>query len=692
MAEVVLDPNFQNESYSDDDIDINNNDLLNYRGYFQNNDDNDEDEPKYFEHGAHFPYYFLYQKLEIIKQELESREIEPAMVKNKTEKRPASTNIFGNNNNIRSRNRNNIQIDFTDIPKVNNEIEIENDNSKQHVNASAIVLKMNKEMKPKSNNDKDVNIIKHLDKIDNDKGSKNKLTESVNVYTAFATKLKMNKKLNFSKKETANEEEIAKLNSGTNLVNKTSKTKTIHLSNEKTQKAAHSTTKTKNKLEKKIKVPDTTIYKKSRSKSKELSSSYHKSFANKATSNKNQSKLIANSINNILTSYKHKRNFNFSPGLHPQPTKIKGTANKGSNNLNEILAAISKTSYHKSRNIGALTNNLTNTKSNLQTERDKRNLTQQNNINNIGPNYTMMKTQPVLFQKKSPNPNIKKNKVNLGPASRNEVAHNNITNKTSNFLITNKNYHNMMSNAKNITTHTNTKESNVNSTISKGTKTSNTKEKQKKIVNQKNRNNSNKKFKTYLDIKLNLYQKSNDQILNEIRKTIFVRGNSSKKQKSTSKSNKTLKGPTSMKTSSSSNTRNTKKDNSNININININNNKIVYNKIVNINTKLFENNKEKDVCKVAFNAKANLYSEQNKGKNNNIGKNNVIGCKSSSKCNGNNRNSNLNMHSNSMSRNKYYAKNPTNNTTSHIGQNKKMNFNITLPQNANAVSITKAK
>ena len=84
------------------------------------------------------------------------------------------------------------------------------------------MLKMNKEVKPKSNNDKDVNIIKHLDKIDNDKGSKNKLTESVNVYTAFATKLKMNKKLNFSKKETANEEEIAKLNSGTNLVNKTS--------------------------------------------------------------------------------------------------------------------------------------------------------------------------------------------------------------------------------------------------------------------------------------------------------------------------------------------------------------------------------------------------------------------------------------------------------------------------------------
>ena len=49
-------------------------------------------------------------------------------------------------------------------------------------------------------------------------------------------------------------------------------------------------------------------------------------------------------------------------------------------------------------------------------------------------------------------------------------------------------------------------------------------------------------------------------------------------------------------------------------------------------------------------------------------------------------------MHSNSMSRNKYYAKNPTNNTTSHIGQNKKMNFNVTLPKNANAVSITKAK
>ena len=85
-------------------------------------------------------------------------------------------------------------------------------------------------------------------------------------------------------------------------------------------------------------------------------------------------------------------------------------------------------------------------------------------------------------------------------------------------------------------------------------------------MNNNNNNVINKKFKTYLDIKLNL---------NDIMKK-------AKAKKSTS------------------NSTSVKKNNKNgININISINNNKIVYNKIVNV--------ANKDVSKVSVNARSNL-------------------------------------------------------------------------------------
>ena len=49
-------------------------DLLNYRGYFVENDD--EEEKKFYEYGAHFPYKFLYQRLEILVQERKEKQKE----------------------------------------------------------------------------------------------------------------------------------------------------------------------------------------------------------------------------------------------------------------------------------------------------------------------------------------------------------------------------------------------------------------------------------------------------------------------------------------------------------------------------------------------------------------------------------------------------------------------------------------
>ena len=70
---LVLDDNFdKNLNESDDEIDVNNDNILNYKGYFLENEEEEEEEVQiYFEYGAHFPYNFLYQKLEILKEKKE---------------------------------------------------------------------------------------------------------------------------------------------------------------------------------------------------------------------------------------------------------------------------------------------------------------------------------------------------------------------------------------------------------------------------------------------------------------------------------------------------------------------------------------------------------------------------------------------------------------------------------------------
>ena len=41
--------------------------IYNYRGYFVENEE--EEEKKFYEYGAHFPYKYLYSRLEIIAEE-----------------------------------------------------------------------------------------------------------------------------------------------------------------------------------------------------------------------------------------------------------------------------------------------------------------------------------------------------------------------------------------------------------------------------------------------------------------------------------------------------------------------------------------------------------------------------------------------------------------------------------------------
>ena len=128
MAQIVLDKNFNNNyDESENEIDINNNDILNYRGYFLENEEEEEEEQKYFEYGAHFPYKILYQKLEILKEERDEEEKNKIKEQNEKYKENTLQNIFNNfkSNKGKSRNRNNNnekKNGFTFIPQKENQI------------------------------------------------------------------------------------------------------------------------------------------------------------------------------------------------------------------------------------------------------------------------------------------------------------------------------------------------------------------------------------------------------------------------------------------------------------------------------------------------------------------------------------------------------------------------------------------
>ena len=65
--------NFIEVEESEDNIDVKN-ENFNYKGYFLENEE--EEGKKFYEFGAHFPYNFLYKKLEIIAKEREEKQRE----------------------------------------------------------------------------------------------------------------------------------------------------------------------------------------------------------------------------------------------------------------------------------------------------------------------------------------------------------------------------------------------------------------------------------------------------------------------------------------------------------------------------------------------------------------------------------------------------------------------------------------
>ena len=133
---------FFDEEESNDNIEVKD-DIYNYKGYFVENEE--EEEKKFYEFGAHFPYMYLYQKLEILAQEREQqqKDLEKKLIENEKESRddPATNEESKVNENLKdilstfqqkgkSRNRGDVGMGLTYMPQMNkknsNQINIEN--------------------------------------------------------------------------------------------------------------------------------------------------------------------------------------------------------------------------------------------------------------------------------------------------------------------------------------------------------------------------------------------------------------------------------------------------------------------------------------------------------------------------------------------------------------------------------------
>ena len=133
---------FFDEEESNENIEVKD-DIYNYKGYFVENED--EEEKKFYEFGAHFPYMYLYQRLEILAQEREEqqKDLEKKLIENEKESRddPATNEESKPNENLKdllstfqqkgkSRNRGDVGIGLTYMPQMNkknsNQINIEN--------------------------------------------------------------------------------------------------------------------------------------------------------------------------------------------------------------------------------------------------------------------------------------------------------------------------------------------------------------------------------------------------------------------------------------------------------------------------------------------------------------------------------------------------------------------------------------
>ena len=158
----------ENDESKEDDIEFKD-DLLNYRGYFVEN--GDEEEKKFYEYGAHFPYMYLYQRLEILAHERKSNKkaLEAKLEKREKEinkkesiNDPPTNEESKPNDNLKdllsifkqkgkSRNRGDVDIGLTYMPKMNRKKE-EQSNAIENIAAGLIKSSAGQKEESKNNN------------------------------------------------------------------------------------------------------------------------------------------------------------------------------------------------------------------------------------------------------------------------------------------------------------------------------------------------------------------------------------------------------------------------------------------------------------------------------------------------------------------------------------------------------------
>lgn len=336
MADNEQENDHSNSNESNDD-DMNNINLHDYKGYFvekeakEDEGDKDDEDPIYYEYGAHFPYQFLYQQLEILAKKqaraennanrhnrTTSNENQAEQNYSRNTKDNNHNNIFGFlNHNERSRNRNVNQIVFTNLNENNNENENEKEKGKSHNPTHHVKANLNNqiEIKPEEN------AIVY---------PKTKTEPRAILYSAFGSKLKINKRFNFSRKKIINEAKPVILKTVQQF---------MHTNNNFNNNSNN------NKSKSKSKTLVNSNYQQGRSKRKELSVSsntntnnnnHNNSINNRKKITNNNTKTNTNiyistntnnnsipkALNNMLSSYKNKPNAYFSPGMKPQNTKV----------------------------------------------------------------------------------------------------------------------------------------------------------------------------------------------------------------------------------------------------------------------------------------------------------------------------------------------------------------------------------
>ena len=331
---------FDEEEESNENIEVKD-DIYNYKGYFVENEE-EEEEKKFYEFGAHFPYMYLYQQLEILAQEREQqqKELEKKLMQKEreslldpatNEKKKTNENLKGLLNifqqNGKSRNREDVDIGLTYVPKMKNKInhkrkDIETvsinlmkstsgqnqDENKENKKTNIINKKNdlnnyfnNSNSKNKNcanKNDNKKNLIKNISKTNKQMKvrKRNEINKLLNINNSLSNntyninKTKYREKIN-SQNMTHNVQYTSKLKN--NLVNKL---KSIKFSKERIRNQIINTGNIEQRLSKKLKMNN--VLKKNRNKSNKWL--YSKCYGYQNTKNISSSK-------NVLSKNKTKK-------------------------------------------------------------------------------------------------------------------------------------------------------------------------------------------------------------------------------------------------------------------------------------------------------------------------------------------------------------------------------------------------